>query len=95
MNSDTRNNMKQIVAAVERTNGDGEIKSWWTRVGVAFENADGSWNLRFDFVPTDPRTTIQLRDINVQQTPPRDIRPRQAARRSRGDAPRRERPQGA
>jgi hypothetical protein len=53
--------MKQLVAVVQR----GEA-SYWTRIGVAFENRDGSWNLRFDFVPTAPGTTIQLRGFRVR-----------------------------
>ncbi len=57
-----RKNMKQLVAVVKR----GEA-SYWTRIGVAFENRkDGSWNLLFDFLPSDPRTTIQLRDVRVR-----------------------------
>lgn len=51
-------NMKEIFAVVKRNNG----KSYWTRIGVAFENADASWNLLFDFIPTSGSTTIQLRD---------------------------------
>jgi hypothetical protein len=56
--------IKQLVAAVER-NG----KTYWTRIGVAFENRDGSWNLKFDFVPTSPGTTIQLRDVRRDDNP--------------------------
>jgi hypothetical protein len=67
MSNETRSNMKQIVAAVERANGDGEVKSWWTKIGVAFENRDGSFNLRFDYVPTDRETTIQLRDFEAAE----------------------------
>jgi hypothetical protein len=62
----TKKNMKQIVAAVERIKGD-EKQSFWTRVGVAFENADGSWNLRLDYYPTNPATTLQLRDIEPRE----------------------------
>lgn len=51
-------NMKQLVAVVTRND-----KSYWTRIGVAYENSDGSWNLRFDYLPTDVGTTIQLRDF--------------------------------
>ena len=58
--------MQQIVAAVERGEGD-EKKSYWTRIGVAFENRDGSWNLRFDFVPARmDETTIQLRPFEAK-----------------------------
>lgn len=63
----TQKSMKQIVAAVERSTGEGEVKTWWTRVGVAFENQDGSWNLRFDFLPADPKTTLQLRDFDQER----------------------------
>ena len=55
--------MMQIVGAVERTVGENK-KTWWTKIGVAFPNKDGSWNLRFDYLPARlAETTIQLRDI--------------------------------
>jgi hypothetical protein len=54
--------MMQLVAAVERGEGD-EKKSYWTRIGVAFQNKDGSWNLRFDYFPARPDTTVQLREF--------------------------------
>jgi hypothetical protein len=57
-------NIKQLVAAIERGEGD-DKKTFWTRVGVAFENRDGSWNLRFDYLPARPgETTVQLRDFD-------------------------------
>jgi hypothetical protein len=58
--------MKQLVAAIERGEGD-EKKTFWTRIGVAFENRDGSYNLRFDFIPTRTETTIQLRDFEAKE----------------------------
>ena len=59
--------MKQLVAAIERGEGD-EKKSYWTRIGVAFENRDGSYNLRFDFIPARlDATTIQLRDFDPKE----------------------------
>lgn len=56
----TTKNKKQIVAAVQRAHGE---RSYWTRIGTAFENSDGSWNLLFDYFPTKPGTTLQIRDI--------------------------------
>ena len=58
--------MKQLVAAIER--GEGEAKkTFWTRIGVAFENRDGSWNLLFDYVPARmDGTTVQLRDFEAK-----------------------------
>ena len=84
----TQKNMKQIVAAVERKMGDGEVKSWWTRVGVAFENQDGSFNLLFDFIPTDMQgTTLQLRDFDPErrERPERSARNPRRFRRERGE----------
>jgi hypothetical protein len=48
---------KEIFGVTQR--GD---QSFWTRIGVAFVNADDSLNLVFNFLPTDPDTTIQIRD---------------------------------
>lgn len=59
--------MKQLVAAIERGEGE-EKKTFWTRIGVAFENRDGSYNLRFDFIPARvENTTIQLRDFDAKE----------------------------
>jgi hypothetical protein len=66
MGNENGKKMQQIVAAVERGEGK-DKKSFWTRVGVAFENRDGSWNLRFDFVPARMgETTLQLRPFNAK-----------------------------
>ena len=40
---------------------DGEEKNIWTRIGTAFENKDGSYNLVFDYFPVN-NAIIQLRD---------------------------------
>lgn len=56
-------NMKQLVAAVQRGEG-ADKRSYWTRIGTAFENRDGSYNLCFDYLPAATTTTIQLRDID-------------------------------
>jgi hypothetical protein len=62
--------MMQIVGAVQRTVGD-DKKTWWTKIGVAFPNKDGSWNLRFDYLPARlADTTIQLRDIEPKDAQP-------------------------
>ncbi len=58
-NSMKKNSMKQLVAVKTRNDNH-----YWTRIGVAYENQDGSWNLRFDYLPADlANTTIQLRDF--------------------------------
>jgi hypothetical protein len=59
--------MMQIVGAVERT-ANGEKKTWWTKIGVGFQNKDGSWNLQFDYVPARlAETTIQLREMDRKE----------------------------
>jgi hypothetical protein len=69
-------NMMQLVGAVERPTPGGEkpTKTWWTRIGVAFQNRDESWTLRFDYLPTRlHETTIQMRPIS-----PKDAKDEQA-----------------
>lgn len=61
----TQRTMKQLVAAVQRGEGT-DKRSYWTRIGVAFENRDGSYNLCFDYLPAATTTTIQLRDIDAR-----------------------------
>jgi hypothetical protein len=47
--------MKIVYTVSERDN-----KSYWTRIGVAFTNRDGSINMKLDAVPLVG--TLQLRD---------------------------------
>jgi hypothetical protein len=59
--------MMQLLAVVERGEGDNK-KSFWNRIGVAFENRDGSWNLRFDLLPARmSETTIQMRPFDPKR----------------------------
>jgi len=59
--------MMQLVAAIERTVGE-EKKTYWSKIGVAFLNKDGSWNLRFDYLPARMgETTIQLREMDPKE----------------------------
>jgi hypothetical protein len=38
-------------------------ETYWSRIGAAFTNSDGSLNLAFDYFPTDlANTTIQVRE---------------------------------
>jgi ABC-type uncharacterized transport system involved in gliding motility auxiliary subunit len=62
----SRDHMMQILAVIERGEGENK-KGFWTRIGVAFQNRDQSWNLRFDFIPTRMgETTIQLRPFDAK-----------------------------
>ena len=47
-----------VYGIVERP---GLEKAFWSRIGVAFKNRDGSINLKFDFFPRDPGTGMQIR----------------------------------
>ena len=56
-----------LFGIVER---EGRDRGFWTRIGTAFQNQDGSWNLRFDYVPTNGSATIQMRPARVSEEPP-------------------------
>ena len=58
--------MKIVYTVVEGRDG----KSFWTRVGVAFVNRDGSWNLKLDAIPTNG--TLQVRDREFEDRKPDD-----------------------
>ncbi len=53
-------NTQAIFGVVQR---EGMEKGFWTRIGTAFQNHDGSWNLRFDYLPTDRTATVQMRPV--------------------------------
>jgi hypothetical protein len=53
-------NTQALFGVVQR---EGMEKGFWTRIGTAFQNQDGSWNLRFDYLPTAPGVTIQMRPV--------------------------------
>jgi len=53
-----------IFGVVQR---EGMEKGFWTRIGTAFQNQDSSWNLRFDYLPTDPAATVQMRPVASAQ----------------------------
>jgi hypothetical protein len=64
--------MKIVYGVTER-----EDKSYWTRIGIAFTNKDGSLNLKLDFFPTDIlNTTIQVRDQADRDDLPRNPVPK-------------------
>lgn len=39
---------------------DGEARSRWTTISTAFQNKDGSYNLRFEYMPVTG-ATVQIR----------------------------------
>jgi len=50
---------RRLFAVIER---EGLAKGIWAPIGAAFQNRDGSWNLKFDLMPLDPKMTIQMRE---------------------------------
>lgn len=58
---------KQIKAVYTIVDKPGD-KSFWVRIGTAFLNRDGSWNLKLDALPMNG--SLQMRD----PFPPRDER---------------------
>ena len=63
----TEQKIMQLVGAKETVIA-GETRTFWTKIGVAFENRDGSFTLRFDYVPAHlADTTIQMRERKPKQ----------------------------
>jgi hypothetical protein len=56
-NNGNSKQMKVVWMIVER--GD---KAFWTRIGVGFENRDGSVTMQLDAFPVVPGARLQLRD---------------------------------
>lgn len=53
--------MKEVYTIEEKTGKEGkESKSYWTRVGSAFENKDGSVNIYLNALPINGK--LQIRD---------------------------------
>lgn len=53
--------MKDVYAIYE-TRADGRERSRWVRVGVAFDNRDGSLNVLLDALPLSGRLQIRTRE---------------------------------
>ena len=49
-------------------NRNGAERGFWTRIGTAFRNRDGSWSLLFDYVPLSSETRIQMREPRERDT---------------------------
>ena len=64
--------MKTVYTVVDRGQ-----KSYWVRIGVGFENHDGSLNLKLDAVPTNG--TIQVRDWEPREEGDHGGRPARSA----------------
>ena len=62
-NEDTKRLYKEVFGIEER---DG--RSYWTRIGVAFPNRDGSLTLDFQFLPTDPNVRVHVRDPRPKES---------------------------
>lgn len=43
----------------------GKTRSFWTKVGVAFQNRDGSWSLELAAIPVTGR--LQMRDPKLRE----------------------------
>ena len=59
--------MKYIAYGVTDSASDGaESKSRWTRVGIAFENKDGSLTLLVDSIPLSGKVILRLPESNQE-----------------------------
>jgi DNA relaxase NicK len=55
--------MKDVYAIYE-TRSEGSERSRWVRVGVAFDNKDGSLNVLLDALPLTGRLQIRAREVD-------------------------------
>ena len=63
------NSKRLEIFGVTEFESNGEKKNSWTKVGAAFRNQDGSFNLVFDYLPADLRaTTLQVREPKEKKT---------------------------
>jgi hypothetical protein len=59
--NDTKKTMKHLWMVEDvPARADREAKSFWTKIGVAFENRDGSYSLNLAAIPVSGR--LQMRD---------------------------------
>lgn len=57
--SETPEKRHMEVYSIREYTQDKQLKNHWTRLGVAFENKDGSWNLRLHALPvTNPKSGL-------------------------------------
>jgi hypothetical protein len=57
---DMQNRKKDVFSINERPQSDGSMKSWFTKIGVAFVNRDGSYTIKLDALPVGG--VLQVRD---------------------------------
>lgn len=55
MSESSKSKMKVVYTEVDRGQ-----RTYWVRIGVGFENQDGSINVKLDAIPTNG--TLQIRD---------------------------------
>lgn len=55
---------RDVFAVTERTTPEGN-KSFWTKVGSAFDNKDGSVTIKLEALPLSG--TLQIRDAETQE----------------------------
>ena len=57
---DSGRKWKAVYTIVERKGPGGEVKKYFLRCGIAFENRDASFNVRLDAIPVNG--TLHIRD---------------------------------
>lgn len=57
-------NKRFVLVGAKTVETNGDKKTFWNRIGRAFQNRDGSFNLKFDYFPVrdDGTMTVQLRE---------------------------------
>ncbi len=55
------------IMGIQEYEAQGEKKSFWTQIGMAFGTKSGGWMLRLNYLPVDPNTRIQLRETRATE----------------------------
>ena len=59
--------MKEVYG-IKKVSKGGEEKSFWTRLGIAYENKDGSLNVYLDYVPVVPGIVLNIREPKEKES---------------------------
>lgn len=63
---DLNGHERLAVYGVQNFEHKGEDKSRWTLIGTAFQNKDGSLNVKLDYAPTNG-ATVQIRPFKPRE----------------------------
>jgi len=57
--------MKEVFTIIQKNGNNNNKKPFWQKIGVAFDNSDGSLNVLLNCIPIDGR--LHIRDAKSEQ----------------------------